>query len=127
MNITSASDPDLPRELVLEKEGRERFRKYVPFESFVNTIDDYPYPYIIGGLCWEFPCATPSDWEAQFVNRVNASPITTADWKALLDATVIKQGVMTMVFHPYGWSSPEQWVELIDYAQAKYGKKVKFL
>lgn len=127
MNVISASDPELPRELVLEKDGRERFRKYLPFDSFVNTIDDYPYPYVIGGLCWEFPCATPSDWEAQFVHKQNASPITLADWKAELDATVIKKGVMTTVFHPYGWSAPEQWVELIDYAQAKYGKKVKFL
>jgi hypothetical protein len=67
MNVISASDPELPRELVLEKDGRERFRKYLPFDSFVNTIDDYPYPYVIGRLCWEFPCATPSDWEAQFV------------------------------------------------------------
>src|SRR5258706_6955730 len=106
MNITSASDPDLPRELVLEKEGRERFRKYVPFESFVNTIDDYPYPYIIGGLFLGFSCATPSDWEGQFVNRVNARPITTADLKALLDATGVKQRGMTMGVPPYWWGLP---------------------
>jgi len=39
----------------------------------------------------------------------------------------VKQGVMTMVFHPYGWSTPQQFVELIDHATSKYGKKVKFL
>ncbi len=31
------------------------------------------------------------------------------------------------MFHPYGWSTPEQHVDLIDYAVKKYGKKVKFL
>ncbi|MFP6903318.1 MAG: PVC-type heme-binding CxxCH protein, partial [Verrucomicrobiia bacterium] len=47
--------------------------------------------------------------------------------KRALDVTVRKQGVMNLVFHPHGWSSPEQLVALIDYAQTKYGKKVKFL
>ena len=41
---------------------QEIFRKYLPFKSFVNTIEDYPYPYVIGRLCWEFPCVVPSDW-----------------------------------------------------------------
>jgi putative membrane-bound dehydrogenase-like protein len=125
-NITTPNDPDLPRELVLEPDGRERFRKYVPFESFVNTIDDYPYPYVIDRLCWEFPCATPSDWQAQSLHKPN-NPKTVEDWKALLDATVIKQGVMTMVFHPHGWIKPEQMAELIDHAVSRHGKKVKFL
>jgi hypothetical protein len=39
-NIPTASDPELPRELALLPDGRERFRKYVPFESFVNKIED---------------------------------------------------------------------------------------
>jgi len=98
----------------------------VPFEAFVNTIEDYPYPYIIGRACWEFPCATPSDWQAQSLHKP-ANPQTTEDWKALLDATVLKQGVMTMVFHPYGWSTPEQFVDLIDHATKTYGTRVKFL
>ena len=34
---------------------------------------------------------------------------------------------MTMVFHPHGWIRNDQMVELIDYAVAKHGKKVKFL
>ncbi|MDB5320829.1 MAG: putative rane-bound dehydrogenase [Phycisphaerales bacterium] len=125
-NITTANDPALPRDIAFDSAGRERFRKYVPFESFVNTIEDYPYPYIIGRGCWEFPCATPSDWQAQSLHKP-ANPQTTADWKVLLDATVLKQGVMTMVFHPYGWSTPQQFVELIDHATKTYGKKVKFL
>ncbi len=49
------------------------------------------------------------------------------DWKAALDDVVQKQGVFTAVFHPHGWSGPEQWVEFIDYAQQTYGKKVLFL
>src|SRR6266536_4828328 len=108
-NVTTPDDPDLPRDLVL-----------------VNTIEDYPYPYVIGGLCWEFPCATPSDWLAQHLHGPN-NPTTVRDWKALLDATVIKQGVFCLVFHPHGWIGNEQIVDLIDYVDKKYGKKVKFL
>ncbi len=32
-NITTANDPDLPRELVLDESGQEHFRKYLPFKS----------------------------------------------------------------------------------------------
>ncbi len=124
-NVITPNDPELPRELVLE-EGRERFRKYLPFPSFVNTIDDYPYPYVIGGLCWEFPCVTPSDWAAQNLNKPN-NPKTVEDLKAALDAVVIKQGVYNLVFHPHGWIRPQQINEIIDHAVKKHGKKVKFL
>ena len=93
----------------------------------MNTIEDYPYPYVIGRLCWEFPCATPSDWQAQHLHKPN-NPQTVEDWKARLDATVIKQGVMsTWCSTRTGGSSREQIVELIDYAREKHGKKVKFL
>lgn len=125
-NIFTANDPELPRELVLEPDGRERFRKYLPFPSFVNTIEDYPYPYVIGNLCWQFPCVVPSDWEAQHVQKP-FNPITVRDMKLALDATVIKQGVFNLVFHPHGWIKAEQIVELIDHAVARHGKKVKFL
>ena len=94
--------------------------------SYVGTIEDYPYPYVINRLCWEFPCLVPSDWEAQ--NLIgNQNPQMLEDWKRALDVTVHKQGVMNLVFHPHGWSSSAQLVELIDYAQKTYGKKVKFL
>ena len=125
-NITTPADPELPRSLVLDSEGRERFRKYVPFRSFVNTIEDYPYPYIIDNLCWEFPCAVPSDWQGQNLNKPN-SPKTVEDLKAALDAVVRKRGVFNFVFHPHGWIKPEQVVELIDHATTTHGKKVKFL
>ena len=116
----------MPRELVLDTDGQERFRKYLPFKSFVNTIEDYPYPYIIGGTCWEFPCIVPSDWEAQNIQQPN-NPQTVEDMKAALDAVVIKQGTFNLVFHPHGWIRNDQIVELIDHAVEKHGKKVKFL
>src|SRR5438105_984057 len=63
MNLFTTNDPALPRELVTDPEGRERFRKYFPattnaitkvsLEAFATTIEDYPYPYIVGRLCWE--------------------------------------------------------------------------
>ena len=42
-----------------------------------NTIEDYPYPYVIGRLCWEFPCVVPSDWSAQNLQKPN-NPQTVA-------------------------------------------------
>jgi putative membrane-bound dehydrogenase-like protein len=116
----------LPRDLVEDPDGGERFRKYLPFPSFVNTIENYPYPYVINRLCWEFPCVVPSDWEAQHLQKPN-NPKTVEDMKAALDAVVLKQGVFNLVFHPHGWIKSEQVVELIDHAVAKHGRKVKFL
>jgi hypothetical protein len=124
--ITTSRDPELPKDLTTDPDGTERFRKYLPFPSFVNTIEDYPYPYVIGRLCWEFPCIVPSDWEAQHLLTPN-QPRTVADLKAALDAVVLKQGTFTLVFHPHGWIKAEQIVELVDHAVEKHGKKVKFL
>jgi putative membrane-bound dehydrogenase-like protein len=121
------NDPDLPRDLVYDKNGRMRFAKYLPQDrAFVNVIEDCPYPYVINRLCWEFPCMTPSDWQAQHLHGSN-NPKTVEDWKAALDCTVIKQGVFSVVFHPHGWIKNEQVIDFIDYAQTKYGKRVKFL
>ncbi len=126
-HLFTSEDPDLPRGLVLDANGQERFRKYLPKDrTFVNTVENYPYPYVLGRLCWQFPCMTPSDWQAQHLHKPN-NPITVRDWKAALDATVVKQGVFTMVFHPHGWIRNDQIVELIDHAVSKYGEKVKFL
>jgi putative membrane-bound dehydrogenase-like protein len=126
-NILTSNDPDLPRELVIDPDGQDKFRKYLPYDrSFVNTIEDYPYPYVIGNLCWEFPCVVPSDWEA-FHCHGACNPVTVRDLEAALDATVIKQGVFDLVFHPHGWIKSEQIVELIDHAMTKHGMKVKFL
>jgi putative membrane-bound dehydrogenase-like protein len=122
----TADDPALPRGLVMDDAGVDRYARYVPFPSFANSIRDYPYPYVVGKLCWEFPCVTPSDWES-FNIQGKAHPQLLTDWEAQLDATVIKKGTFTLVCHPYGWSSPEQLAELVDYADRTYGKRVKFL
>ncbi|HVY70594.1 MAG TPA: VCBS repeat-containing protein, partial [Verrucomicrobiae bacterium] len=136
MTLITSADKSLPRELVLDTNGKERFRKYFPTETnsitklslkwFGTTVENYPYPYVIGRLCWEFPAMVPSDWEAQNVHGPN-EPATVADWEAALDATVLKQGTFTFIFHPHGWIEPRQMVEFIDYAVRKHGKKVKFL
>lgn len=126
-NVFTADDPSLPKELVLDADGTDKFKKYLPSDrTFVNTIENYPYPYIIDHRCWEFPCATPSDWAAQHKHKPD-NPITVNDWKAAIDCTVIKQGVFNLVFHPHNWIKPEQVIEMIDHAVAKHGKKVKFL
>jgi hypothetical protein len=134
-SLFTPNDPDIPRELVFDTDGRDKFRKYIPkglvregqtFDTFVNTIEDYPYPYVVNRLCWEFPCVVPSDWSAQHLQKPN-NPDTVRDLKAALDITVLKQGVYNLVFHPHGWIKAEQIVELIDHAVEKHGKKVKFL
>ncbi|MGI8966445.1 MAG: hypothetical protein ACR2H1_10225, partial [Limisphaerales bacterium] len=81
MNITTTNDMSLPRQLTADADEKEKFRKYIPFPSFATTIENYPYPYVIGKLCWEFPGALPSDWEAQNIHG-KTNPITTADWKS---------------------------------------------
>ena len=55
------------------------------------------------------------------------NPETVEDWKRCLDATVLKQGVMTWVFHPHGWIRSDQMVEWIDDTVERYGNRVLFL
>lgn len=134
-SMYTSADPEIPKELLIDEDGRRKFRKYipkgmkrngVPQDNFVNWVENYPYPYVINDLCWEFPCMVPSDWEAQFLQQPN-NPKTVEDMKTALDITVLKKGVFNLVFHPHGWIKAEQVVELIDHAVAKHGKKVKFL
>ncbi|MCH2211741.1 MAG: c-type cytochrome [Fuerstiella sp.] len=127
-NIFTSHDPQIPRELIFDADGKEKFGKYVPYDrSFVNSIENYPYPYVINRLCWEFPCVTPSDWSAQHYHKEKCSPKTVRDLKAAIDITVIKQGVLNLVFHPHGWIRNDQIIELIDHTVEKHGRKVKFL
>ncbi|MCP4785189.1 MAG: c-type cytochrome [Fuerstiella sp.] len=135
MNFFTSEDTSIPRELVLDKDGKERFWKYkvrglkrgdTLHDNFVNYIRNYPYPYVINNTCWQFPCVAPSDWSAQHLHGTD-NPVTVEDWKAALDITVHKQGVFNLVFHPHGWIKAEQVVELIDHAVEKHGSKVKFL
>ena len=124
--IFTGDDPDLPRELFAG--GKEkRFERYVPLgKDFVNTIENYPYPYVIAGQHWQFPCTVPSDWEAQHLQG-NNHPGTVEDLKAALDASVAKQGLFVLVFHPHGWIENGQIVDLIDHAQKTHGERLKFL
>ena len=125
--VFTADDPALPRELVLDEEGRERFAKYVPANhDFINTIENYPYPYVVGRLCWEVPFELLSDWAAKNLHKAH-NPLTVRDMKAGVDAAVIKRGVHTLLFHPMGDIRSEQIVEVIDHADGKYGKKIRFL
>ncbi len=131
----TSEDPELPRDLVLDADGQERFLKYLPrgnsfggnrHDHFVNYVRNHPYPWLIGETCWQIPCLAPSDWSAQHLQGVN-NPRTVEDWKAAIDLTVIKQGCFSLVFHPHGWIRAEQVLELIDHAVAKHGRRVRFL
>ncbi len=124
--VFTQADPDLPRE-IFANGNEKRFERYVPRgKGFVNTIANYPYPYLIGKRHWELPCTVPSDWEAQFLQGEN-HPRTVEDLKAVLDATVAKQGLFVLVFHPHGWIENTQVAELIDHARSRHGSKLKFL
>ena len=125
--LFTINDPALPRPLVLQNDGWERFRKYVPTDrNMANLIEDYPYPYVISRLCWEVPCLMPSDWDAQNLNG-KCSPKTVDDLKAAIDAVVLKQGIFSLCYHTHGWIENRQVIEMIDHAFQKHGKKVKFL
>jgi putative membrane-bound dehydrogenase-like protein len=126
MNVFTPRDPVVAPLFAADTQGTDRFRRYLPFPAFVTTIENYPYPYLIDRLCWEFPCVVPSDWEAQNVQGVN-QPRTIADWTFALDATVLKQGTFNLVFHPHGWIRNEQLVEWINTAVARYGPRIKFM
>lgn len=125
-NIFTTADKSIPSTLLTDADGKAKFEKYVPFDSYVVTIENYPYPYAIGSSIWEMPCMVPSDWEAQHLHG-NSNPVTVEDWKAAIDATVIKQGVFNFVFHPHGWVQNTQMIEWIDHITETHGNKVKFL
>ena len=124
--LLTALDPDLPADLVSDADGHSRFGKYIPFPSYVNKVENYPYPFLVGKLCWEFPFVVPDDWEGQNINQP-ANPQTTDDIKAAFDATFIKRGIANFTFHPHDWIRNDQVVEIIDHLQSKHGSKVKFL
>ncbi|NRA95550.1 MAG: VCBS repeat-containing protein, partial [Planctomycetes bacterium] len=126
-NVFTADDPALPLDVVEDRAGRPRFAKYLPRDrSFVNTIENYPYPYVIGRVAWEFPCVVPSDWEAQHLHGPNKSE-TVIDLLAAINATVIKQGLFTFVFHPHGWIRNDQVINIIRQTRAQFGERVRFL
>ncbi len=128
--VLTSADASLPRELVLDAEGRERFGRFVtgiPFtKHFVNCVINYPYPYVINGLLWELPPVMPGDAHGVHAYGMG-SPRVLEDWQRALNVTVIKQGLHTICFHPHGYSLPESIAGLVDYADRTYGKRVKFL
>ncbi|TWU48507.1 FG-GAP repeat protein [Rubripirellula tenax] len=124
--LFTPADPILPKSITLDEDGQERFRRYLPFASFVNKVENYPYPYVVGKTCWEFPCTVPDDWHGQNIQQPY-NPKTVDDLLIAIDATVIKKGIANIVFHPHNWLRPDQMVTVIDRVNAKYGKRVKFL
>jgi putative membrane-bound dehydrogenase-like protein len=125
--LFTLDDAALPRGLVRDAAGRQRFPPYAPPDrKFVNMIENYPYPYVIARLCWELPNATPDDWQGFHLHGA-CDPRTLADIEAAIEATVIKQGLYVLTFHPHHWIRNDQVVDVIDHVVGKYGKKVKFL
>ena len=122
----TGDDPDLPRNMVENSDGSSRFSRYFPFELFVNKVENYPYPFPVAKLCWEFPLAVPSDWQAQKLQKPN-NPKTVEDLKVAVDATVVKRGMANIVFHPHGWIRSDQMVDVIDHAVDRWGNKVRIL
>jgi len=136
MTIFTSADPEVPREWVVEASGQARFGRYLPARtnaqvkvsmgSFTTTVEDYPYPFVVGGLCWEFPPVVPSDWEAQNLHGSNQAA-TVEDWLAAMDIVVRKQGTFTLIFHPHGWIENTQLADLVNRTVAKHGQRVRFL
>lgn len=125
--LLTADDPALPRELVVDGDGRPRLGKYCPANrKWINYVENYPYPYVIDRLCWELPVTVPGDWQGINLHKP-CNPQTVRDMQAAIDAVVIKQGVYTLCFHPYDWLKAEQIVEIVDHAAARHGSKVLFL
>ena len=54
-------------------------------KGFVNYIENYPYPFVVGGKIWELPFTYPNDYTGQALHG-NQNPVTIADFKAAVDA-----------------------------------------
>lgn len=128
--VFTSADQSLPRDLVLDGEGRERFQRFtsgIPFtKQFHNSISNYPYPYVINGLLWQLPPIIPGD--AHGVHAyTKGNPRVVEDWQRALDLVMRRQGLYTLCFHPHGYCLPEHPAALVDYADRTYGPRVKFL
>ena len=124
--VFTPGDPELPQPLFEgDPAGAQRFSKYL-MKGFVNYIEDYPYPFVVGKLIWEVPFVYPNDYTGQALNGAQ-NPMMIDDFKAAVDATVAKQGAVSLCFHAGGWMSNEQMVEIVDHADRTHGRKVKFL
>ena len=124
--VFTPDDPEVP-ESIFEDDpaGARRFSKYL-MNGFVNYVENYPYPFVIGNLIWELPFVYPNDYTGQALHG-HQNPITIADFKAAVDATVAKQGAVSLCFHAGGWMTNKQMVDIVDHSDLTHGKKVKFL
>ena len=123
--LLTGEDPENPKELVLNDSGKPRFNKYL-LPGWINYIENYPYPYLVGNMFWEAPFCVPDDYEGSRVYG-NKGQGTIDDMKAAIDAVVAKKGIWVMTFHPYEWIDNKQVIELIDHVVSKHGRKAKFL
>ena len=124
--VFTPGDPEVPGSIFEEDPaGARRFSKYL-MNGFVNYVENYPYPFVVGNLIWEVPFVYPNDYTGQALHG-SQSPITIADFKAAVDATVAKQGAVSLCFHAGGWMTNKQMVDIVDHSDLTHGKKVKFL
>ena len=124
--VFTPEDKELDRLLFPgELGGGKRFSKYL-MTGFVNYLQNYPYPFVVGNKIWELPFVYPNDYTGQALHG-RGNPVTIEDFKAALDATVVKKGAVSLCFHAGSWMRSEQMVEIIDHADKTHGKKIKFL
>ena len=125
-----SADRTVPKKWRFDNRDRPRFDKYVTqipqTQHFVNSIKNYPYPYVINHSLWELPVTVPCDSHGIHQNT-EKSPDTTDDWKRAVDICVQKQGLCNLLFHTIGYCDADQLVDVIDYADQTYGGRVKFL
>jgi len=105
MNITTSGDAALPRSLIVREDGKERFRKYIPFPSFVTNDRELSLPISVWPVVLGVSAHGAERLGSQEPHGTN-NPITVADWKAALDVTVLKQGVFTFYFSSTRLDSP---------------------
>lgn len=127
-------DPDLPAHIVKDEDGRPRFRKYFnqghtifgrADYQYGNAIYNYPYPILVAGVCWEVPMMVSDHTAAEY--RELYGNHTLRDWKAGLDAMMLKRGILSICFHASYRLQPEDHAALADYMHTKYGSRVLFL
>lgn len=132
--LFTEDDPEQPAGYATDDDGRAKFGKYMGGTSlqgaanrtYVNYIENYPFPYIIGRLCWELPSIVPDDWQGQHLHG-NHNPQTVADMKSAFDAAARKHGFFAPTFHPYSWIKNTQMVEIVDHIVETKGDRAIFL
>ncbi len=127
-HVATAADSEIAGDFAASGQGPLRLARYLPADrDFVNFVENYPYPWVVGWGCWEIPMTLPDDWVAfHFHNQPFVSE-SLEDMKFALDVAVRKQGVYVPTFHPGWWIRNDQVVELIRYASQKYGSEIRFL